>query len=109
MANHIRFAGLPAPEREFKFHSSRRWRFDFAWPPEKVALEVQGGHWTNGRHVRGKGFAGDCEKFSTAAAMGWRILQVTSDQVNDGRALNWLMEALGVSMARQTKQAVGAR
>lgn len=32
-----------ACEREFRFHPTRRWRFDFAWQPEKLAVEVEGG------------------------------------------------------------------
>lgn len=38
-------AGRYEPEfvREHRFHPTRRWRFDFAWPDEKVALEVEGG------------------------------------------------------------------
>lgn len=85
---------LPRPRREYRFCPDRRWRFDFAWPEQKVALEVQGGQWVKGRHVRGKGFERDCEKFSAAAILGWRVLPVTTDMVNDGRALRWLEQAL---------------
>src|SRR5687768_16750315 len=30
---------------------ARRWRFDFAWPELKVAVECDGGTFTGGRHV----------------------------------------------------------
>lgn len=35
-------AGLPQPEQEYKFHATRRWRFDYAWAQYKIALEVEG-------------------------------------------------------------------
>lgn len=59
------------PVREFKFHPTRRWRFDFAWPSQKVALEIDG----RGRHQTIAGVRGDCEKYNAAVAMGWRVLR----------------------------------
>ena len=35
--------GIAEPVYEYKFHPTRRWRFDLAWPDKKVAVEVQGG------------------------------------------------------------------
>jgi hypothetical protein len=60
----IRAAGLPYPIREFRFHPERRWRFDYAWPGAWLAVEVEGGVWTRGRHLRGAGFIRDCEKYA---------------------------------------------
>lgn len=67
--------GLPMPETEYRFHPSRKWRFDYAWPDQRIALEVEGGVWTQGRHTRGKGFLGDMDKYNEAAVDGWRILR----------------------------------
>ena len=86
--------GLPRPEREFRFHPRRKWPFDFAWPERRLALEVEGGTWTNGRHTRGTGFAADCEKYNEATLLGWRVLRVTGEQVMDGSALDWVRRAL---------------
>ena len=36
-------------EKEWKFHPVRRWRFDYAFPDFRVALEVEGGVFTGGR------------------------------------------------------------
>lgn len=69
--------GLPAPVPEFKFHPTRDWRFDFAWPEKKVALEVHGGVRTGGRHVQPEGFHKDMEKMTAGAVRGWRILYCT--------------------------------
>jgi hypothetical protein len=65
---------LPAPVAEHVFHPTRKWRFDFAWPEQKLALEIEGGLWVSGGHSRGSGRIKDHEKFAEAAAHGWRII-----------------------------------
>lgn len=74
--------GLPAPIREHRFHPVRRWRFDLAFIDHRVAVEIDGATWTQGRHTRGSGFILDCEKLNTAAAMGWRVLRFPSTVLN---------------------------
>lgn len=74
-----RSAGIPVPDTEVQFHPGRRWRFDYAWPESMVALEVEGGVWSGGRHTRGKGFLGDIEKYNAAASLGWRVFRVVPD------------------------------
>lgn len=74
------------PEREYRFHADRRWRFDFAWPTQRVAVEAEGGTWSGGRHVRGSGFEADVEKYNTAAATGWRIFRCTSKMMKENPA-----------------------
>ena len=69
--------GIPRPSSEVRFAPPRRWRLDFAWPKQKVALEVEGGIWIQGRHSRGKGMLGDMEKYNRASALGWRICRCT--------------------------------
>ena len=68
--------GLPQPVSELRFHETRRWRFDYAWPKHRVALEVEGGVWTGGRHTSGIGFVKDMDKYNNAALLGWRVLRV---------------------------------
>jgi hypothetical protein len=86
--------GLPIPNREYRFHPERRWRFDFAWPDLKLAAEVEGGAWVQGRHTRGAGFERDCEKYNAAALLGWRVLRFTAGMVEDGRAVEMLEKCL---------------
>lgn len=87
--------GYPVPVAEHRFHPTRKWRFDAAFPSAMVAVEFQGGAWTGGRHTRGKGFEADCEKLSTAASMGWRVLPVTYRHVNGGELFAWLDQVFG--------------
>jgi len=71
----------PELVREYKFHAGRRWRFDFAHPESKTAIEIEGGVWTKGRHTRPGGFIADCEKYNTAAAMGWAVFRLPEPMV----------------------------
>jgi hypothetical protein len=87
-------AGLPKPVEEHRFHESRQWRFDYAWPDRRVALEIEGGVYSGGRHVRGKGFEADAEKYNHATLCGWRVFRVTTSMLSDGRALALLEQAL---------------
>ena len=95
LANRVAIAGLPLPEQQFRFCPTRRWRADFAYPDAKVLIEVDGGTWTGGRHVRGKGFEADCEKTSTAAALGFRVIRVTRGMIESGQAVDLIRQALG--------------
>lgn len=71
--------------REYRFHPTRRWRFDYAIPAERIALEVEGGVWTGGRHTSPKGFLNDIEKYNTAVVLGWRVVRTTPDKLmSDG-------------------------
>jgi len=94
MEIHIRAAKLPPPVREFRFHPTRKWRFDFAWPDCRIALEIDGATWTGGRHTRGAGFEADAEKLNEAAMLGWRVFRATRTMVKNGYALRLLESVL---------------
>jgi very-short-patch-repair endonuclease len=90
----VQLVGLPKPVAEFRFHPTRRWRFDYAWPDKSIAVEVDGAVWTGGRHTRGAGVEKDCEKYAEALLAGWRVLRVTTGQVKSGQALTWVERLL---------------
>lgn len=77
---------LPLPKPEYVFHPTRGWRFDYAWPAQKIAVEIDGGAWVSGRHTRGAGFIEDQRKRNAAAVLGWRCLHYTPDRL--GEAIN---------------------
>lgn len=64
--------------KEHMFHYTRKWRFDYAMPDLKVAIEIDGGVWDYGRHNRPQGYIDDMEKLNTAASMGWLVLRFTT-------------------------------
>jgi very-short-patch-repair endonuclease len=73
--------GIATPDVEHRFHPQRKWKFDFAWPEIKVAIEVEG----RGRHQRPGGFVKDCEKYNTAESMGWHIYRWPASYINKSR------------------------
>ena len=81
-----RAAGLPEPVPEYRFHPLRKWRFDYAFPLHRVAVEIDGGLWTQGRHNRAAGYIADMEKLNAAALLGFRVLRYTPQQLNQAIA-----------------------
>ena len=94
LAAQVKMGGLPAGEREYRFHATRRWRFDLAWPELRIAVEVDGGAWVNGRHYRASGWLRDQEKLNEAAILGWRVIHVTPGQVEDWEAFGLVERAM---------------
>ena len=92
---------LPEPTPEHRFDSARKWRFDFAFVAHKVALEVEGGVFTGGRHTRGTGFLGDMEKYNAATLQGWRVLRVTPSTLCTSATFDMLKVALGDAVEGQ--------
>lgn len=86
---------LPAATPEHRFHPERKWRFDFAWAPQRIALEIEGGTWQYGRHNRATGFLRDMEKYREAALLGWMVLRVTPEELKDGTAASLVDRAFG--------------
>jgi hypothetical protein len=83
---------------EYVFLPGRKFRFDYAWPQrfiissgtKPLALEVEGGIWTRGRHTRCQGFLGDMEKYNEAVIAGWDLIRCTPSQCADGSILEVL-------------------
>lgn len=86
-AMQVRALHLPTPVREYRFHATRRWRFDFAWPSLGIAVEIHGGIHSGGRHTRGTGFEKDREKMNAAQLDGWRVFEFTPQMIRDGSAM----------------------
>ncbi len=80
---------------EYRFHPTREWRFDFAIPVRRVAVEVEGGAFTGGRHIRPDGYLRDMEKYNEAAAAGWLLIRVLPAELLSLRTLQLVVRACG--------------
>jgi len=59
-------------EKEYKFHPVRKWRFDYAHPKSKIAIEIEGINTHKmGRHQTLVGYSKDCEKYNQAITEDW--------------------------------------
>jgi very-short-patch-repair endonuclease len=96
LAIELRSKHVPGFCREFVFHDTRDWRFDFAWPEYRFAVEVDG----YGRHQSKSGFEKDCEKLNEAAMCGWTVLRFTGAMVRDARAAKTIAGYLAAKHAR---------
>ena len=94
--------GFPDPATELLFHPKRKWRFDFAWEEQKLALEIHGGIHSGGRHTRGRGFVEDRAKMNEAALLGWTVLEVTPEHIKSGQLRAWLLAAFNQDPDQRT-------
>jgi very-short-patch-repair endonuclease len=85
-ALHLTAARIPF-KREYRFCSSRRWKFDFALVEHKIAVEIEGGLYTQGRHTRPKGYIADMEKYRSAVYLGWTVLRFPPEEIKAGTAI----------------------
>lgn len=107
LGQHLADAGL-AFERQHHYAADqgRDHRADFAFVPERLLVEVEGGVYgkgspcrlcgrrPGGAHGSVTGLLADLERSKLAAVAGFRVLRVTPDEVNDGTALRWVLAAL---------------
>lgn len=98
--NRLLRAGLPVPETEYQFSRDivgnskgvrerlkaaglKDWRFDYAYPERKIAIEYEGGVYVQGGHTRGSKYTDDCQKYNKATLMGWRVFRITIKHLED--------------------------
>jgi len=75
--------GMPLPTLQHQFHPTRKWKFDFAFVEQRLAIEIQGGAFVNGGHNRAPQQAKDYEKHNAAVSLGWRVLFFNTMQLKD--------------------------
>jgi len=83
---------IPIPALEYKFCSTRQWKIDIVWIKEKLAVEIEGGIWTGGRHINPSGFLKDVEKYNQLDIEGYDLLRFTPDQIESLEAFESILE-----------------
>ena len=73
-------------EMEFYFaRPERKWRSDIAFPSVRVAIEIDGGTWSYGRHNRASSVLSDMEKGNGYAQRGWLVWHLPWEWIEGGR------------------------
>lgn len=63
---------------ELRFDQDRKWRFDWAIPALKIAIEYEGLNSEKSRHTTKRGFTADTDKYNRAQVLGWKVIRVTA-------------------------------
>lgn len=103
--------------KELEFCPGRKWRFDYALPEVKIAIEVEGGvfkkrHYqtkdgtfittTGGRHNSATGFLGDMEKYNSATVLGWRLIRVIPDELITNKTIDLIRQTIKNNYDKET-------
>lgn len=106
---------LPTPTTEYRFAAQvlkRQWRSDIAWPSLRVALEFEGGIWSQARgrrcptcglppkgsHGRGWGILRDMEKGLAYTALNWLVMRVPSHSFRQDVDVQHLVVAQAIGL-----------
>ena len=65
---------------EYMFHPDREWKFDFAWPDLRVAVELEG----HNVHRKSSAYRNDREKFNAAQSLGWMVFRFDYAELQRG-------------------------
>ena len=85
----------PGWMREYRFSPPRRWRFDYAYLPRKLAVEIDGSSAGGaGGHAYTSAREREYEKLNEAALRGWTVLHGTTEQAENGWLLEWVVRFL---------------
>ena len=92
----LRDAGLPDPIPQFRVSRGGRFlaRVDFAFPQQRVAVEVDGFRWHSDPHT----FRSDRRRANRLVEAGWIVLRTTVGELDEGandllRQLRQLLES----------------
>ena len=75
-----------AVEEEYRFHPTRKWRFDWFLPAYNIAVEYEGfmQMGSNAAHSAVTGIMRDVEKYNESQAMGIRVFRAHAENVRTG-------------------------
>jgi len=68
-------------KRQYKYVPGRRFSADFAFPVQKLVVEVDGGVYTRRAHGSVSGIIADMKRSNLAAMNGWRVMRFRPDEI----------------------------
>jgi len=95
------YFNMPPVEKQLRFAPPRRFRFDRSYRDEHVAIELDGGVFSHGQHVRGIGYENNCVKNNLAIENGWVVLHYTSGQLRKD-PMGVMRQIMGILQMRRS-------
>lgn len=99
LALHLQVSNIPYEREVTKLVPGRKFRVDFLIDG-RLVVECQGGVWSKGGHSTGYGISRDCEKSAELFLNGYPVLTVTREQIESGKALEWVKRGLEITKRR---------
>lgn len=88
-------SGLPRPLTEVEgLVPGRKFRVDYFFQDANLVVECNGQIWKKGGHSSGKGLLRDYEKLNLLQLAGYRVLQLTPQQLFTAETVELLQQAL---------------
>ena len=99
----LRKAKLTGWKRQYKYVTNRRFSADFAFPLEKLIVEVDGGIYTRRAHGSVTGIIADMNRSNLAAQNGFRVMRFTPQEIlkDPEGVINQIKEALEFNKDKQ--------
>ncbi len=80
-------------EKEFKFHDTRKFRFDYCIPKKSIAIEYEGIFSSKSSHTNVMGYSANLDKYNLATLHGWRLLRYSAiNYMNFGGDIQKLLQ-----------------
>ena len=96
--------GFVSVDNEYKYHPTRKWRFDYCIPGLEIAIEYEGLMGAKSRHTTIRGFTNDCEKYNEATILGWKVIRVTVISIENGQAFDQIERLLKTTQYQEARQ-----
>lgn len=81
LARLLRSAKITGWKRQYKYVPGRKFQADFAFPVQKLIVEVDGGIYTRRAHGSVGGIIADMRRTNIAAINGWRVMRFRPDEI----------------------------
>lgn len=117
---HANAMKLPHYEREYRFAAHhvglgkgirkrledadmQDWRYDFFFADYDLAVELNGGNWSGGRHTRPQALQSEYRKINAAALLGHTLLIFDTGMVKSGEAVQRVKAIIDLIDAKRVK------
>ena len=81
LARLLRSAKITGWKRQHKYVPGRKFQADFAFPEQKLIVEVDGGIYNRRAHGSIGGIIADMKRTNLAAISGWRVMRFRPDEL----------------------------